>query len=206
MKRLVTVAFVFLMFISLCAEGRAAIFDLPDVNGKGYFQDTATGKTWMDLDNFFGQSYNIVNASLDLSGYHIATLFELEELAVSVDPSMYETWYPIIGGTYEYYSDPYIFYSQYNFRGLYDDGDVALKVGLGHFSYLSFNDTVYDWSFTSNYYSSTVIPADGIGTWVVSDFQTAAIPEPMTLSLFGMGLAGFAFRKRKVNHIKKIIS
>jgi len=61
----------------------AALTDLPDADGKGYFVDESTSYVWMDVDNFYGMSYDAIEASLAGTDFHIATTDEVNQMLAS---------------------------------------------------------------------------------------------------------------------------
>lgn len=74
-------AFGVICIAPLCAQ--AAVLDLEDQEGKGYFYDEVTGYTWMDVDNFFDMSYADIEASIEGTSFRIATEEEVATLIES---------------------------------------------------------------------------------------------------------------------------
>jgi hypothetical protein len=75
------VALVVFFASGATAQGVGAVEDIADVNGLGGgFREVATGVTWLDYSNFFGQSFLEVRQSLVGTGFRLATKSELERL------------------------------------------------------------------------------------------------------------------------------
>jgi predicted metal-dependent phosphotriesterase family hydrolase len=56
---------------SVAGIANALIININDVNGVGYFKDTDTGYTWMDVDNFTNMNYFEVENALTGTDFHI---------------------------------------------------------------------------------------------------------------------------------------
>jgi len=172
-----------------------SVIDLSDVNGFGYFQDSATGFTWMDVDNFLNMTFSEVSSLIQGSGFSIATRAQLEQLHNSSGDS-YSTLAPIMGDS--------------------SQGDTGIMWGLYDHS---LNPTgFYAWSWLRDHEESwsyddvSGIPVEGgdlseytaLGAWVVatSTFTPlpSAVPIPPALWLFGSGLIGLIgmARRKKV--------
>ena len=76
MKKLLVV-FTLILAFGLAGTSNAAIVDLPDDAGNGYFRDLNTGYVWMDIDNFLGMTYSEIETSLAGTDFHIASYDEM---------------------------------------------------------------------------------------------------------------------------------
>lgn len=186
-----------LLFGTLAAN--AAVVDVPNVsiNAGSYraFQDTSTGLAWLDLDNVFftGHTYNTINALLAGSGFHLATLTELQALQASIpaNPATFYAEAPIVGGNYA--GSPHATGSRGLIWGIYEDGNA-----LDGISYSWHYENEAIWNFGPNTVGpdQTLQSANSfdqdLGAWVVGGKVASAVPEPGTFSLLGLTIAGVA--------------
>ncbi|MBI9090668.1 MAG: FG-GAP repeat protein [Desulfobacterium sp.] len=87
MKKGLLMGIVLFVFLLLPALSTAEIVDLPKVNGIGYFMDTQTGYTWVDVDTFYWPytSYTGILAANALGeGFHITSSQELDILLQNI--------------------------------------------------------------------------------------------------------------------------
>jgi hypothetical protein len=65
--------FACVLFLALAISANAGpIISHSDVNGLGTFQDEATGRVWLRLDNFFDASYDSMAATAQAAGFTVA--------------------------------------------------------------------------------------------------------------------------------------
>ena len=63
------------------AQGvQAAVIDSADVGGLATFQDTNTGRVWLELDNFFGKTTTEMVAAAQSAGFTFATTADVHQL------------------------------------------------------------------------------------------------------------------------------
>jgi hypothetical protein len=192
MKQLKT--FCIMLFIAFStAVVSADIVDLPDENGKGYFKDTATGRTWMDVDTFLNMSYNEIAAEIATTDFHIANYDELLSLQSSIAPTSateFDSFAAIIGGSetgFTRYVNE-IPVQETIISGWWDDSDQSFddpdKAGMSW---------IYNWQLTWHNTPNSYDKASSLsntGAWVVT-----AAPEPISSVLFLLGGAGLITRR-----------
>ncbi len=157
------------------------------------FLDTTTGYTWLDLDNFFDSTttYNSLVSLLSGSGFHLATLAELQALQASIPavPANFASEVVIVGGNYA--GSPYATGTRNLMWGIYEDGSPSDGI-----SYAWKYDTDTSWHGSSNTLAATdtlrsLNPTNqDLGAWIVG--TAAAVPEPGTTMLLVTGLAALA--------------
>jgi hypothetical protein len=88
------VAVAVVVSMGLIHAAQATIIDHADVAGYGTFQDLNTGRVWLDLDNFFNQSTEQMQAAATAAGFTIAIRSDLDQLLDSL---------PLTGGEWSTY-------------------------------------------------------------------------------------------------------
>jgi hypothetical protein len=96
------------VLVATAGQVQAGIFNSSDVtiggNSFSTFTDDSTSLVWLDLDNFWDGSntYNSINSLLVGSGFHLATLTELNTLQASIPavPANFDSEVVILGGNY----------------------------------------------------------------------------------------------------------
>lgn len=195
---------IFTIVFMTSTVSHAFVIDSADVTigGQSYgtFIDDTTNLTWLDIDSFWDRysSYNSITALLSGSGFHLATLAELQTLQTSMPAiqANYTTDALIVGGNY--YGNPHPGWDRNLMGGIYDDGDDS---GIS----LSWRWDNTDWLFSADRLAPdhNIFRINGAhqdtGAWIVSD-QVLAVPEPSILWLLGIGLGLLGLTKRIVLH------
>lgn len=185
MNRLLALA----ILCGLAPHAGAAVINTPNVGGLRTFQDTNSGRIWLDLDNFFGQDVNTMEAAANAAGFQLATKADVEQLpnALPLGAGQWPGYEAIMGGA------P----NRELIWGAYDDGGDPNVLGWAYaFSF----DT--SWGFDDNITTRTVVPNqpsefEDMNIWA---FQVQAVPEPATFALLAISawIAVVASRRRKV--------
>jgi hypothetical protein len=184
------------------AVAQLSVVDLPDDDkGFGYFLDQGSGRTWMDVDNFLGMSFNDVVQALDGTNFRVATLAELSTFVTGYpgllgasrqdNVSPFSTVASIMGQSsqrdiihafYDSGIDPVLrTFSARPGQGFWSEGGVHfVDSPLAKFSYAD---------------------AD-LGAFVIQDLSiTPPIPEP---EIYAMLLAGVALLGREARRRKRL--
>jgi hypothetical protein len=186
--------FLFGLLLMLAMPANAIVIDGSDVSFGGHsyatFQDTTTSLTWLDLDNFWGATtYDSLMSELAGSGYHLATLSELMTLQSSMPaiPANFSSDAAIVGGN----DNTLPGFERRLIWGIYEDGNADDGVS---WSFRRSNDTT--WNYDSNLLTRTKAFSDAnpdLGAFVVAN----SVPEPPTLALMCLGLAGLVLLRRR---------
>lgn len=166
-----------------CPLAQASLIHQSD----GSFTDTETGYVWRTLDQYAGLDYDSAVALLP-TGYHVATEAELATLAAAVPavPGAFDADAAGVGAAgagiiWGFYGDG----SRYAWRDAFDttwNSNAANGQGWT------------DW----NYGLDTTTAFSALSLFAVdTDPVRAAVPEPSTLALLGLGVAMFVGCRRR---------
>jgi hypothetical protein len=152
----------------------------------GSFTDTDSGYQWRTLAQYDGLDYATALAALP-AGYHVASETELATLTshAPADPVTFAAEAAAMGATpgagliWGFYGDG----SRYAWKADYDTlWNSTAANGQGWFAW--------------NYDVPVGEAAPGLSVFAVNTTVQANVPEPGTLALVGLGLAGLARRRR----------
>lgn len=186
-------------FIAVMQAAGATVVDSADVNGLHTFRDTNTGRIWLDLNNFFDANGNSIFTAYGMvfaaqsAGFTVATDADLLPLLGSLPldsiGSLWSTYANVMGA-----SSP-----RYVIWGAYNDGTLE-DMGWGY-AFV----TEDSWTIQPNTVDPLLI-ADGappgrqdLGLWAYLIGSASEVPEPDTLALLGIGIAGLlaSLRRRR---------
>jgi len=199
--------FLPILFLFTGFQVNAGVIDSVDVTigGNTYtsFVDDVSGYTWLDLDNFWGvaDTYNSVVNELAGSSFSLATQAQAGSLFSSIGTVASGTEFAsvaeVVGGNY------------------IGNGSVGADRELIWGVLASdTSDGLADWAFdlapldgtmrfgSNRIGSLTTLSAYNVrymdlGAWVVSTTLVAQVPEPSIIALFGLGLVGIGFARRR---------
>ncbi len=156
------IAGMLLFFSGTSVSAQTTLFDLPMDVGGGTFKDSATGLAWLDVDRFFGMSYDSIVQSLQGTPYRLATKAEVEAiLPAGTDLSIGD----ITGGVRQFSTCCISLIGVYNDDSSGSDPNLVGLAGLNRTvaslnptTTLSFDDDAVDRTASNSF----------TGAWVVS--------------------------------------
>lgn len=156
------------------------------VSGLGTFKDLNSGRVWLKLDNFFGQTPFAMVAIANNAGFTLANFADVQAL-----------WTSLPNAGLNYAADKLIIGGAPNrdlFWGLFDTG-LTTEQGWG---FTSDGDVM--WNFFTDGSDWNVVPNENspfadLNLWA---YQSATVvPEPGTVALVSIGLLAVGFVRRR---------
>lgn len=180
--------------LALTATAQANVINSANVGNLTTFQDTNTGRIWLDMDNFFDDASNNGTTGFDMiatataNGFTFATSADVHQLLDNL---------PLNGGQWSSYAAVMGYGHPRNLIwGMYNDGTSP------NFNWAWSYSGDQQWNFAGYTNANGVQNAGSpgavdMGIWAYKN--APAIPEPETYAMMalGLGLVGFAARRRK---------
>jgi len=180
--------------IALCQAAHANVVNSADVAALRTFQDSSTGRIWLDMDNFFdadatsGITGNAMIAAAQAAGFTFATKSDVEQLLNTL---------PLDGGQWTSYANVMGYgHPRQLIWGMYDDlnGDP--------FGFAWAWSDSFSWSYADDVTSANAVQNEGangavdMGIWAYK-LASNDVPEPDMLALLGLGFLGLCAARRK---------
>jgi hypothetical protein len=183
-RTLTTVATLLALGAPLTA--RANVIPAAPVGGYNTFEDQNTGYVWLDLNDFFGESYNQMASTATGLGFNLATEADVSTLLNSL---------PLTGGRWTSYaatmgSAPN---RELIWGAFYSD---ATSVGWAYAYSYQASWTIYGFADWATDIPNAGTPNADLNIWA---YKKAGVPDGgSTIAMLGMVVSGLAFIRRKL--------
>lgn len=182
--------------LTLTGVAQAAVINSANIGGLTTFQDTNTGRVWLDMNNFYNATatagttgFNMI-AAATANGFTIAKSNDVNQLfsGLSLTGGAWSSYATVMGA-----SNP-----RNLIWGMYDDGN-----GDSSFPWAWAFSGASSWSFGGSTDANTVqnnnsSGAMDMGIWAYRTTTVSAVPEAETYAMLlaGLGLIGFSTRRK----------
>lgn len=175
------------MLASFASTASANVIDSADVAGLSTFQDTNTGRIWLDMDNFFNEAATIGTSGNDMISTAINAGFTF---GLQGDVSQLLDSLPLVGNFNTYRSVMGYGIPRNLIWGMYDDGD-GNPYG---YAYAFSDDSA--WSYRNNGTDASIVENEGfsgwvdMGIWAYKEGSKSVPDTGSSLAFLGLGFLG----------------